>query len=280
MIEAKDIWRRLEKEGIAEMLRRSKQTWSRFNLVEAYKIRLERVPDASFNAFLGEYAIPQSSRYAETMGHNLVLWHATLARHTDNILEYGFFHHEGVFFAPATFGLPFALADGIPAKDQKKPEALVVFACVFDTEVYRCGKHFFPAPHQYRFLGRVGPEVIFAVVTHESVQCVGDTTRADDGLKSVRFVRRGKQWGVPSRNPFHFHRDRFFSTPFEWLNHYIEFVFSRNRALTLFEIFSGIYTNLSPTLALPPDQVVEALCRECRFVQSKGKHALLRYVAS
>jgi len=276
MLESKQIWRRLKQEGIDEILRRNREVWSRFNLVTAYKSRLEREPEASFNVFLADSGIPESVRYAETEGHNIVLWHATHARHIDNIRQYGFFHHEGVFFAPPTFGLPFGLANAITADDEKNPDELVVFACLFDLEECQEGQHYEPRRHEYRFLGRVSPDVVIAVLRGEEVECVGETVRARDSVTPVKFVRRGREWGIPSRNPYHFHGGSFFSAPEEWLDCYLDFLFDRHEELTLFEILNGIYMNVSPLEVLPSEQVVEALCQKCRFASLRGKHASLK----
>ena len=276
MIELKELERRLEKEGLYAILRRNRQTWSRFNLVEAYKLRVKRHRDASFNDFLCENAVPASAHYAETMGHNVVLWHATRRRHTENIVKRGLFHHRGVFFAHPTYGLPFRLAAGIPAVDRKDPEQLVVLACVFDLKEYESGTDFIPGSSEYRFLSRVSPQAIFAAITHESVECVGPTVRDRDHLSPAKFVRRGRKWAVASQNPQRFTDGRHFRTPPEWLNHYLDIVFSRNRELTLLEIFSGVYACVAPASALPVELVVEELSRRCVLSGKMEDRVLLR----
>jgi hypothetical protein len=273
VVEEREVWRRMEKEGIEQELRQNKQVWSRFNLVEAYKIRLKRTPTASFNAFLGENGILGSKRYARARGQNLVLWHATLARHKENILDYGLFHHGGVFFAPPTYGLPFRLAN-ISAKDRNIPKRLMVLCCIFDTSEYESGRDFISSSSQYRFLKRVSPDVIFAVVTYEAFECVGETIKTDQHLTATDFVRREKFWTVPSRNPCHMWGEVFYNTPSKWLEHYLDFILAWNGELTLFEIFNGVYINVKPKEAIPVDEVVKVICRKCVFSRILGNQAL------
>ena len=61
MIPRKDIERRLEKEGIYDLLRRSTNQWSKFNLAEAYRLRLLRSEGASFNDFLADNGVRPSA---------------------------------------------------------------------------------------------------------------------------------------------------------------------------------------------------------------------------
>ena len=276
MLDPKKIWKRIKHEEIDEILRRNRNSWPFFELVTAFKWRLEREPEASFNAFLAEIGLPESVHYAETEGHNIVLWHATYARHIDNILQYGFFHHEGVFFAPPTFGLPFGLAAAIAGEDKKHPTDLVVFACLFDLEECRQGEHYEPRRHEYRFMGRVSPEVVFAVLTRDKVECIGEPARTGNGVTPVQFARKGKGWGIPSRNPYHLHGGRFFSTPEEWLDGYLDYLFERHEGLTLLEIFNGAYMNISPKEALTPEQIVKTLCEKCGYLPMRGTHSCLK----
>ena len=263
MIERKQLERLFDREGIRDLLRQNRHAWSRFNLVEAFKARLQRDGEACFNAFLAENAVPESTLYAAANGHRLVLWHATRRRHTENILKHGLFHHGGVFFAPPTYGLPFRLANGIPTRERGDPEAVVVLACVFDTREYREGSDFVPGTSEYRFTSRVSPEAVFAVITHEAVECVGGSATASDSLSPVRFVRRGKNWTVPTQNPQRFPGGHSFRTPDEWLNHYLHFVFGRNEALTLFEIVNGVYMSIEPVQALDVSRIIEHLSERC-----------------
>ena len=263
MIERNYIERRFRNEGIYDLLRKNKDQWSKFNLVEAYRIRLQRFGHPAFNDFLVDNGIKPSALYAEVGNDCLVLWHATQQRHIDNIIKFGLFHHEGVFFAPPTFGLPFHLADGIPAKDKKMSDRLVVFACLFDTSQFQEGRDFIPGSNEYRFASRISPDVIFLVLTSDSVKCVGETINDADQVSPVEFVRRGKDWSVPTQNPCHFGRGSFYSTPDEWLDLYLDFIFRRNDKITLMELVNGIYMNISPMAAIPLEDIIRHICQKC-----------------
>ena len=276
MLDPKKIWKRIKQEEVDEIFLRNRGGWSRFELVTAFKWRLMRDAGASYNDFMAEIGLPESARYAETEGHNIVLWHATYARHIDNILEHGFFHHGGAFFAPPTFGLPFGLAAAIAHDDKKDPQDLVVFACLFDLEGIREGEHYEARRQEYRFFARVSPESVIAVLNREGVEVIGETVRSGGEVTPVDFVHRGKGWTIASRNPYHFGEGRFFSTPEEWLDCYLDYLFARHDGLTILEIVNGVYMNLSPMEALPFEQVIETICRRCRYTGIRGPHICLR----
>jgi len=279
MAERKQLERLFDKEDIHDLLKRSRHVWSRFNLVEAFKARVQRDDGACFNAFLAENAVPESTVYAAAGERQLILWHATRRRHTENILEHGIFHHGGVFFAPPSYGLPFRLANGIPTRERGDPEALVVLACVFDTREYREGRDFIPGSSEYRFTSRVSADAVFAVITHEAVECVGAAAPSGDRLSPVRFVRRGKNWAISTQNPQRFPGGRRFRTPDEWLDHYLDFVFERNEALTLFEIVNGVYMNVEPIEAIGESAIIEQLSRRCDLSKKVRGNALLAKAA-
>lgn len=279
MIAQKQLERLFHKEGVRDLLKWNRHAWSQFNLVEAFKVRVQRDSDACFNAFLAENAVPASMLYAAATGHRLVLWHATRRRHTENILKHGLFHHGGVFFAPPIFGLPFRLANGIPARDRNDPEAVVVLACVFDTREYREGRDFVPGTSEYRFTSRVSPEAVFAVITHEAIECLGASATTSESLSPVRFVRRGKSWTIPTQNPQRFPGGRHFRTPDEWLSHYLDFVFDHNEALTLFEIVNGVYMNIEPIGAIDESVIIEQLSRTCSLSKKVRGNTLLTRAA-
>ena len=276
MVDRNFIERRFQMEGINDLLRKNKDHWSKLNLVEAYRLRLRRSKHASFNDFLVENGIYPSALYAARRIDCLVLWHASQQRHIDNILKYGLFHHEGVFFAPPTFGLPFHLADGIPVKDKKKQDRLVVFACLFDTTQFQEGRDFFPRSHEYRFASRVSPDAIFAVITSDSVECVGETINDANQVSPMEFIRRGKDWVVPTQNPCHFGGGGFFTTPKEWLDLYLDFILRRNDTITLLELVNGIYMNISPMTALTVDDIIRQICINCLTSGKNQANILLK----
>lgn len=265
------LWHRIEEEGLAGPLTGGREYWSTFHAVTAYKLRLARQPDASLNDLLAECGLPLSERYAEEREDSLLLWHATERRHVSNILKHGFFHHRGVFFAPPTFGLPFCLAAGISAEARRSKDDVVVFGCLFEPGRYEADFDFRPGTSEYRFFRRVPPDVAALVFTDRAMTVIGPTAKSARETAPVRFERRGKQWHAPGRNPWHFPGGQRFSTPGEWLDCYLPFLFDRCRELTLFEILNGVYANVSPMAALPPEYLVPRLAARCCRSRRMGK---------
>ena len=277
MIDSKKLTRAIEKERIAEILKESREHWSRFHLLRAYRERLRRDPEASFNSFLAEVGLPESVDYAETEGHNILLWHATFLRHVEKILEHGFFQHGGgVYFSPATHALPLQQSAAIAGSFKREPDEVAILACVLDEAQCVPGKDYIPSESEYRFPGRVGPSVVFAVVTNQAVKFVGHTRKPKDGVTPAKFVRKdGWAWGIPSRNPRHLHGGRFYETPQEWLDCFLEYLFRRHSALTIFELLNAVRMNVEPPEALPLDDILETLRRQCRFARKTEKGVML-----
>ena len=265
------IWRRIEEEGLADALANGRECWSRFHTITAYKLRLAREPAASLSDLLAECGLPQAARYADEREASLLLWHATERRHVRNILTFGFFHHRGVFFAPPTFGLPFCLAAGISAEAKRSQDDVVVFGCLFDPDLYEADLDFRPGTSEYRFYRRVPPAVAALVFTHRAMDVIGETVKDEATTTPGRFERRGREWHIPGRNPWYFPGGRRFSTPDEWLSCYLPFLFGRHRELTLFEVLNGVYANVSPMAALPPERVVPVLAARCRRSRRLGR---------
>ena len=48
------IWRRIDEEGLADVLAGGRECWPTFHAVTAYKLRLAREPHASLNELLAE----------------------------------------------------------------------------------------------------------------------------------------------------------------------------------------------------------------------------------
>jgi hypothetical protein len=192
------------------------------------------------------------------------------------MLKHGLFHHRGVFLAPPTFGLPVRLASGIPAEEKSKPQQLILLACLFDTSQYEEGKDFLAGPSEYRFTSRVSPDALFAVITHESVRCIGETLATPDRVAPAKFLLRDRKWIVATRNPCCFGADTFYRVPGEWLRHYMDVVLDRNRCVTLLELFNGVYMNVTPMAALPVGDIAEYICRHCEMTGPKRNLVLLK----
>ena len=265
------IWRRIDEEGLADVLAGGRECWPTFHAVTAYKLRLAREPHASLNELLAECGLPLCARYADERGGSLLLWHATERRHVPNILKHGFFHHKGVFFAPPTFGLPFCLAAGISAEARRSWDDVVVFGCLFEPGRYEAEFDFRPGRSEYRFFRRVPPDVVALVFTHRAMEVIGLTVKDANETTPVQFERHGRQWHIPGRNPWYFPGGQRFSTPEEWLGCYLPFLFDRHPELTLFEILNGVYANLAPMAAMPPERLVPRLAACCRRSRRMGK---------
>ena len=274
MIQEKLLERRLKNEKTLREACEELLAWPLFNLVTAHKIRLERQPSSSFNDVLAECGFSQPQRLAAP-GFSLV-WHATSVEHQERIRDHGFFHHKGVFFAPETFGLPFSLAAGLPAEDRADPSRLVLFGRLVDAEAYVSGNDFEKRSHEWRFYARVPPEVIEFVIEDRGLLVLNPLRRQKGRAPRVEFVRSGRRWRVPTRNPIPFQGRPRFSTPEELLPVYLRFVFERNEVLSLFEVLNGLYSVIRPAGAMPLDVAMAYLAENCAVAGRHRRRLLLR----
>ena len=266
--------RRLKTETTLREACNALPAWPLFNLVTAHKIRLERRPSSSLNDTLAECGFSQSQRLSDS-GCSLV-WHATSIEHRERIREHGFFHHKGVFFAPETFGLPFSLAAGLSAEDRADPSRLALFGCVVDSGAYVPGEDFEKRTSEWRFYTRVPPEVIEFVIGDRELLVLHPARRPKYRVPRVDFVRSGRMWRVPTRNPIPFQGQSRFSTPQELLPAYLRFIFERNEELSLFEVLNGVYSVIRPAEAMPLDAVMAYLTENCVAAGRHRKRLLLR----
>jgi hypothetical protein len=250
-------------DDIAQLLKRNRHHWSWFELVEAYRERVLRQPEADFNELLEEFGLPGSEQYAAAHGHRLVVWHATRRRHVDKILAHGLFHHAGVFFAPPSFGLPFKLAGGIPRREKSVPDQLAVLTCVFDTHEYPPGRAFERRASEIRFKLRITADAVYAVVTDEEVRCVGPRVVSHDTPVRGVFVRQAREWCLEARNPCYFGPGLQFRTAPEWLDCMLTYLFRRHRELSLYEVLCLVGLNYEPRRALSDAEILAAAARRC-----------------
>jgi hypothetical protein len=275
MLTEKEIAGRFRKEPLLACAAEELPHWSDFNLVTAHKVRLERHSGASFNDLLWECGHDVSGRL-ELPGHAL-MWHVSKIRHRDNILRHGFFHHKGVYFAPASHGLPFHLAAALSPEERDDYTQLVLFGCLVDTRTCRPGIHFETDPAQWRFMARVSPDVIEWVIEDGRIVLVGAPLARRDRVPRVTFRRDRMQWRTPGRNPICFPGRGEFAAPEELLDLYLPFLFERHGTLTLFELLNGAYSVIQPGEALPLEAFVSRVARSCRDAGRYRNQMLLRW---
>jgi hypothetical protein len=275
MLTEKEIAGRFNKEPLLARAADELPHWSAFNLVTAHKVRLERLPVASFNDILWECGHNVSERL-ELPGQAL-MWHVSKIRHRDNILRHGFFHHKGVYFAPASHGLPFHLAAALSPEERDDYTQLVLFGCLVDTATCRPGTHFETDPAQWRFMARVSPDVIEWVIEDARIELVGTPLARRDRVPRVTFRRDRMRWRTPGRNPIRFPGRGDFTAPEELLDLHMQFLLERHGKLTLFELLNSAYSTIQPGEALPLETFITRVARNCRDAGRYRNQMLLRW---
>lgn len=253
-------------------LKGPKNKWEMFNVADAHAARVKRLPDACFNAFVSELGLPASQFYEDTEGHNLVLWHATTREKGDKILEYGFFHHGGVFMA-LNFGASFCMADGVP-KDHPVERAILV--SIIDTDEFIEGLHFEKGKHAVRFMMKLPPDIIEYYITEDSIEFVGEAEcKLYKPFPRANFMKNEGIWTVPTQNPAYFPGGDKYYTAEEWLELFMRFYFSRNPEVTALELFNAVYCNVSPIEAFQYPDLIGYVADYCHCERKQGEDIIL-----
>lgn len=212
-------------------LKGRKDQWNLTLIARSYECYIGREPNLSLNDFVTLYGAPLSRLYDQTRGHNLVLWHGTTLERAEKILEHGFAHFKGVWMDQGT-STPFAFA-------RSRAEQF---------------------------------DAVPAILTKDHFEFVGkEKAVTPRPLPRARFVKREGRWVIPGQNPVYFDDQNYYKTSEEWLSLFCRRFLTRLGSAQPVEVFSAIYSNISPMDAITHRDIIGWICQNCRIGGRRGK---------
>ena len=225
-----------------------------------------RVPDLCHWA--ARHNVPAGERFSELDEHALVLWHGTSRARAEKIVQHGLFSKGGLWATTDPF-----IAHGFTRgrADRYRTEGAMV-CLVLDRRQLEDGRDC-TAEHDdiLRFHHGLPPNVIEYLLTHESITFTGPRRCAQvRPWVAGKFRKQQGQWVPVQAVPVRYSDADSYSSLAEFAALTLRRLLLELGQAAAIEVFSTLYSLVSPTEAMTHESVFELIDHECVSLHRKS----------